>query len=1021
MILQKNLLTRNRFRNILNIEIINLPSIFTKWNVNLMKIKSKFTVNYFNKIYMKKFKLLLIGVLLTSSFSMFAQQTVKGVVKEKSSGESLPGVSVVIKGTSKGAQTDFDGKFTIDNVKTGNILVFRYLGFETQEITIENNFNISISLIDSAESLDEIVVVGYGSIKKEDLTGTTDLLTSKDFNKGPIVSAQSLISGKVAGVNVIAGSGAPGDGQTINIRGTGSLSLNSQPLYVIDGIPLDNGGVGGSRNPLNFINPNDIEAFVVLKDASSTAIYGSRAANGVILITTKKGKDNDFKFNVSSQTTFYSLRDKVDVLSGTQFRSLMNTIGTPAQFALLGDANTDWQEEIYTTAIGQDHNFSALGSVFGVPMRASLGYSEHEGILQGDNLERTTASVSLSPSFFDKHLKVELNVKGMYTENQFADRGAIGGAVSFDPTQPVFDTNSQYGGYFAWLDAGTGNQNNLAPTNPLALLNLIDDSAEIRRFVGNAKFDYNFHGFEELTATVNVGYDTSNSNGRKVTDASIPTSDATFNGSLTSYKQNSDNKVFDAYLTYQKSFNEAHNLTAVLGHAYQSFEYDNYSYDSEAEEDGNTFEFIDKSKNVLLSYFARTNYDYKGKYYLTATVRADASSKLNPDDRWGFFPSFAAAWSIHKEDFMADSFFNELKLRVGYGEIGNINGLGDYQFLTRYQGSTDTASYQFGNAFYQTFRPEPINKDLRWEVGKTLNLGIDFSFLDRRISGSVNAYIKQTNDLIASSIVDPFTNFGNRINANIGNMENRGVEFNINASPIKTDNFEWSINYNVSLNDNKITKLSVDQPQGGISTGVGNNVQVHREGETANSFLVFQQVYDASGKPLEGVFVDRNSDNIINDDDKYINEDPFGDILMGFNTNVNYKNWDLSVQTRASFGNYMYNDVTANRGVRVNAVNNNILSNLHADYYNSGFTVINDKTALSDHFVQDASFFKIDNIAIGYTLDTIKNTTFRFYGSLQNVLIVTDYQGLDPEINLGIDNNFYPRPRSLVLGLNINF
>ncbi|MBU3012225.1 SusC/RagA family TonB-linked outer membrane protein [Polaribacter vadi] len=970
---------------------------------------------------MKKFKLLLIGILLTSSFTMFAQQTINGVVKEKATGEPLPGVSILVKGTTKGTQTDFDGNFSLDKVKTGDTLVFQYLGYADQELIVGAVFNLTIELIESSEQLDEIVVVGYGSIKKEDLTGTTDLLTSDDFNKGPIVSAQSLISGKVAGVNVIAGSGAPGDGQTINIRGTGSLSLTSEPLYVIDGIPLDNGGVGGSRNPLNFINPNDIETFVVLKDASSTAIYGSRAANGVILITTKKGKDREFKFNISSQTTVYTLRDKVDVLSADQFSTLINDIGTPNQIALLGNANTDWQEEIYTTAIGQDHNFSALGNLYGVPMRASLGYSEHEGILKGDNLARTTASINLSPSFLDDHLKVDLNAKGMYTENEFANRDAIGGAITFDPTQAVFDSTSQYGGYFAWLDAGTGNQNNLAPTNPVALLDLVDDSAEIRRLVANAKIDYKIHGLEDLTATINVGFDTSNSHGRKVTSELIPTSDATFNGSLTSFIQKSDNKVFDAYLTYTKTFNEAHNLTVVGGHAYQSFEYDNYSFDSEAQEDGNTFEVVDKSKNVLLSYFSRANYDYKGKYYLTATLRADASSKLNPDDRWGIFPSFAAAWSIHKESFMEDSFFNELKLRVGYGEIGNINGLGDYQFLTRYQSSTDTANYQFGNAFYQTFRPEPINKDLRWEVGKTFNLGIDFAFLDRRISGSVNAYIKQTNDLIASSIVDPFTNFGNRINANIGNMENRGLEFNINATPIRTDDFEWSVNYNISLNDNEITQLSVDQPQGGISTGVGNNVQVHREGQAANSFLVFQQVYDTDGKPLEGVFVDRNNDNTINDDDKYINEDPFADVLMGFNTNINYKNWDLSIQTRASFGNYMYNDVAANRGVQINATNNNILSNLHSDYYNSGFTVISDKTALSDHFVQDASFFKIDNISLGYTLDKLKNTTFRFYGSLQNVLIITDYDGLDPEINLGIDNNFYPRPRSFVLGANINF
>ncbi|MBL7560187.1 TonB-dependent receptor [Olleya sp. YSTF-M6] len=965
------------------------------------------------------FKRLLLALLFIPTV-ILAQSTVTGKVTEQASALPIPTANVVIKNTTKGTTTDFDGQFTIEANK-GDVLVFSYVGYNTQEITYNGESTLNIKLVEDAALLDEIVVIGYGGVKKEDITGTTDLLTSEDFNKGPIVSAQSLISGKVAGVNVTSGSGAPGEGQSITIRGAGSLSLTTEPLYVIDGIPLDNGGVGGTRNPLNFINPNDIETFVVLKDASSTAIYGSRAANGVVLITTKKGKNKDFKFNVSSQTTVYSPIDDIDVMSASQFRTLINDIGSPEQIALLGNANTNWQDEIYRTAFGQDHNFSALGSAFGVPMRASLGYSEHDGILDGDNLKRTTGSLSLTPSLLDDHLKVALNARAMYTENTFSDRGAIGSAVSFDPTQSIFDTNSQYGGYFTWLDNGTGNQNSLAPTNPLALLNLKDDTAEVRRFVGNAKVDYKIHGFEALTATINVGYDTSNSHGRTVTSELIPTSDETFNGSKTSYNQNSYNKLFDAYLTYNKTLNDIHNLTVAGGYSYQSFEYDNFSNDSEAEEDGNQFEFIDKSKNVLLSYFGRANYNYDSKYYVTATLRADASSKLNPDDRWGIFPSVAAAWSIHQEDFMQDSFFNELKLRVGYGEVGNVNGLGDYQFLTRYNGSTDTANYQFGSGFFQTYRPEPINEDLRWEIGKTFNVGLDYAFFNRRVSGSINAYMKETNDLIASSLVDPFTNFGNRINANIGNMENKGLEFNLNVIPVKTDNFEWSVNYNISLNENEITKLNTDQPQGGISTGVGNTVQIHREGESANSFYVFEQVYDANGTPLEGVFVDRNGDNIINDEDKYVKEDPFGDVLMGFNTNINYKNWDFSLQSRASLGNYMYNDVEANRGVLANATNNNILTNIHTDYYNTGFTVLDANTAVSDHFVQEASFFKIDNITIGYTLDKVKNTTFRFYGSLQNVLTVTDYNGLDPEINLGIDNNFYPRPRSFVMGVNIDF
>lgn len=952
---------------------------------------------------------------------MLAQSNVTGTVTEKSTSLPLPGVNVIIKGTTNGAATDFDGNYQI-SANNGDILVFSYIGFVTQEITYTGQSQINVQLADDAAQLNEVVVTGYGSVRKEDLTGSADLIKAEDFNQGPIVSAQQLIQGKVAGVSVTSGSGAPGDGQNIVIRGLGSLSLTNSPLIVIDGVPIDNGGVGGSRNPLNLINPTDIESMVVLKDASATAIYGSRAANGVIMITTKKGKDRGFQFNVNSSFTSHTPVDKVDVLNSEQFTDLINSTGDANAIALLGGKRTDWQDVIYDSGNGSDHSISALGNAFGVPMRASLGYSDHQGILLTDNFKRTTASLNLSPKLFDDHLNVELNARGMYTENRFANRGAIGSAVVFDPTQPVYN-GSQYDGYFAWLDAGTGNQLNLAPTNPLALLNLNNDTAEVRRIIANGKFDYKIHGFEDLTATINVGIDKSNSHGRTITSELIPTSDASWNGSRNSYTQEATNKLFDAYLTYRKTLNDAHNINFVVGHSYQSFEYDNFSYNSEAEEDGNDFEFIDKSKNVLLSYFGRLNYDYQGKYLLTATLRADASSKLNPNDRWGYFPSVALAWNISKEDFMEDSAFNSLKLRVGYGEVGNVNGLGDYQFLTRYTGSQSTANYQFGTGFFQTYRPEPINEDLRWEIGRTLNLGLDYSLLDSRISGSINVYKKETQDLIASALVDPFTNFGNRIDANIGDMENKGIEFALNVIPVQTDDLEWSIGYNIAFNDNEVTSLPFDQAVGGISGGVGNNIQVHTEGEAPYSFLVYQQVYDANGRPIEGVFVDRNGDDIINDDDRYIKEDPYADIIMGLNTNLSYKNWDLAVVTRANFGNYAYNNVASANGYLMAATNNGILSNIHSDYYRTGFENITENNLLSDHYIQEASFFKIDNITLGYTWrDAFKEGgNIRFYGSVQNVATFTDYDGLDPEITGGIDNNFYPRPRSAVFGVNIDF
>jgi len=966
-------------------------------------------------------KSLLVLMLLVPSLAL-AQSTTSGTVSELENGFPLPGVNVIIKGSSTGTTTDFDGKYQL-TVNNGDVLVFSYVGYTSQEVIFAGQTVLDIQLSEDASALDEIVLIGYGSVKKEDLTGAVDLITAKDFNQGPIVSAQQLISGKIAGVSVTSGSGAPGDGQTIRIRGNGSLGLSSNPLIVLDGIPLNDGGVGGSRNPLNLINPNDIESMVVLKDASATAIYGSRGANGVIIITSKKGNEGDFKFNVNTSTTVHTAIDQVDVLSTEEFVGVINSTGDTAYTDLLGTSDTNWQDEIYKDAIGKDFSFSALGSAFGVPMRASLGYTDHDGILRTDNFKRTTGSLNFSPSFLKDQLKVEVNLRGSVANNTFADRNAIGNAVSFDPTQSPYDANSQYGGYFAWIDAGTGNQSNLAQTNPLALLNLRDDTSQVDRFIANIKVDYDLPFVEGLKATFNVGHDSSKSDGVTLVSDLIPTSDTTFNGSKNTYNQEAINQLMDVYLTYNTTFNDAHNLTAVAGHSYQAFEFDNTSYDSEAEEDGNDFEFIDRSKNVLLSYFTRLNYDYQGKYLLTATLRADASSKLNPDDRWGYFPSLAVAWNLHNEGFMSDSFFDELKLRAGYGEVGNVNGLGDYRFLTQYVGSQSTANYQFGSSFYQTYRPEPINTELRWEVGRTTNIGLDYAILDGKLRGSVNAYMKETKNLIASSSVDPFTNFGNRIDANIGDMENKGIELSFDYTPIQNENFEWSINYNVAFNDNKVTRLPFDQAVGGISGGVGNNIQTHTEGQTPYSYLVYQQVYDTTGTAIEGVYVDRNGDDIINDDDRYIKESPFADVVMGFNTNLKYKNWDLAVISRANFGNYAYNNVASNAVLSQASGNGGgFLRNVHSDYLNTGFMDYTETSLLSDYYVQEASFFKIDNITLGYNLgEAFEGSNFRVYASAQNVLTVTDYEGLDPEIYGGIDNNFYPRPRSFVLGVNIDF
>ncbi|SIT02045.1 iron complex outermembrane recepter protein [Zobellia uliginosa] len=968
---------------------------------------------------MKIFQKIWLLVFLVPT-AIFAQQKVSGTVTDAASGTPIMGANVIVKGSTIGTTTDFDGNYQIE-VENGAILQFSYLGFESVEMTV-NGSSLNVVMSEDAQQLEEVVVIGYGTVKKKDATGAVDMVSSEDFNQGPVLSAQQLIQGKVAGVSITSGGGAPGEGQNIVIRGQGSLSLTSDPLYVVDGIPLDNEGVGGSRNPLNFINPNDIESMTILKDASSTAIYGARAANGVVMITTKKGKGKEFRFNYSGSTTYYDPTDYVDVLDADRYRNLVNQIGDQAAIDRLGNSNTDWQDEIYTQAVGFNHNFSTTGNIGGfIPVRASLGYTDQNGILKGDNFSRTTGAVNFRPNLLDGHLKIELNGRGMYTENSFANRDAIGASVDFDPTQSVYDVNSPFANYYTWLNAD-GVQDNLAPTNPVALVNLKEDTAEVRRFIGNAKVDYRFHFFPDLIATVNVGLDKSNSHGRTIVSELMPSSQLDWNGSLSNYTNESTNKLFDAYATYMKEFGKS-NLTAVAGYSYQSFENDNFKYDSEAEEDGNDFEFIDKWKSVLLSYFGRVNYNFDDKYLLTATLRADASSKLNPDDRWGYFPSFAFAWNMNNESFLKDSnTIDNLKLRLGYGEIGNVNGLSDYNFLTRYNGSQSTANYQLGTGFYQTYRPEAFNGDLKWEVGKTFNAGVDFGLLNSRISGALNVYYKNTEDLISKVTVDPFTNFSNTIDKNIGDMVNKGVEVELNLVPVATEDLHWSIGYNISFNDNEITNLPDQVEVGDINGGTGNKIQLHKEGYAPYSYWVYKQVYDQQGRPIEGAYVDRNGDNKINNEDRYLYQDPYADIIMGLNTNLNYKNWDLAIVTRANLGNYAYNNMASSKSYEVRATENNILTNLHSDYFNTGFKSITESNLASDYYIQDASFFKVDNITLGYTLPEFAgNTSLRVYGSVQNLLTLTDYDGLDPEIKGGIDNNFYPRPQSFVFGVNLDF
>ena len=968
-------------------------------------------------------QLLFVILLLCVAFGYAQQITVKGTVKD-GSGQPLMGASVLVKGTSHGTAADFNGNFEL-KVDKGVTLVVSSVGYKSREVAAKAG-TMNIVLQEDTQQLEDVVVIGYGAIKKKDLTGSVNLVTDKDFNKAPAVNADQLIQGKIAGVQMTSASGAPGEGQTIRIRGNGSLSLTSNPLIVIDGVPMNDGGVGGSRSIFNSINPEDIESMTVLKDASSTAIFGSRAANGVIMITTKKGKANqDLKISFNTSIAIQDVNDYVDVMNADQFRQTVKGLNNSAAEALLGNADTNWQKEIYQTAPMSNSTLILSGAYKTLPYRVSVGHSYADGILRTDNFKRTNAKISLNPTFFDKSLKLELNANGTYMQNRFADKGAIGAAVEYDPTQSVFGGLAKYGGYHAWVNPNNGSRYDLAPNNPMAMLKFLDDSSKVYRFIGNAKVDYTLPFFKDITASVNVGIDYSKGEGDKITDRRMPTSTPDFDGAKTTYTNKATNKLFDAYINYMKDIKETHNIGLMIGHSYQSFEFDDNSTDySYFTNPGDNKEVpnINKSRNVLMSFFGRANYSYKNRYLLTATLRADASSKLNPDDRWGYFPSVALAWNVSNENFLKDNkTLNELKLRFGYGEVGNVNGLGDYLFLTNYTRSQDGASYQLGDSFYQTYRPGVTNKNLRWEVGNTLNAGIDFGFLDNLITGTLDVYRKQTKDLIAETTIDPFTNFKNRVNANVGDMENKGIELGLTVTPIRNieKNIRWSFNYNIAYNENKITRMPDDQPTGGISGGTGNRVQLHREGETPYSFFVYQQVYDAQGKPIENAFVDRNGNGKIDEGDRYLYKSPFAPVTMGFGTDLNYKNWDLNITTRANIGNYVYNntqsrldqfgEITANSG---------FLRNIKA---NSNFQRHNDQSWLSDYYLENASFFKLDNITLGYTFPHTDKMYIRLYGTVQNVLTITKYSGLDPEVYGGIDNNFYPRPQTYLLGLNVNF
>ena len=990
-------------------------------------------------MYCKKLlNAIIFPCLLFLSIAGYSQEKViTGKVTDSKDGSAMQGVTVAAKGSKTGTQTKADGTYQLSVNSSTSVLVFSFVGYDQQEVSIKGS-SVDIKLVNTTATLGEVVVTGYGTTRKKDLTGSIATVTSKDFQKGSITTPEQLIAGKVAGVSIISNGGQPGSGSTIRIRGGSSLSASNDPLIVIDGVPLDNGSISGGNNPLSFINANDIESFTILKDASAAAIYGTRASNGVIIITTKKGKAGALKVNFSSVNSASTVTKTVDVLNAGQIREIVNDKGTAGQKAQLGTANTDWQSEIYQTALATDNNLSLSGGLKGIPYRVSLGYLNQEGILKTDHLEKTSAAIVVNPVLFDKHLKIDINLKGSIQKYRFANQGAIGTAVSFDPTQPVFSGSKRFGGYFEWLNAnGTPNTN--APRNPLNLLYDRNDNSDSKRSIGNIQFDYKFHFLPELRANLNLGYDVSKGTGTIFVSDSSSIEYAT-KGQNNHYKQTKQNTLLEFYLNYVKDISSIKSrIDVTAGYAYNNYLTTNYNYPSFTARGDTvansqpTYPF-DKPENTLLSYFGRLIYTFKDKYLLTATVRRDGSSRFGPDNRWGFFPSVALAWKIKEESFLKDNrVVSDLKLRLGYGVTGQQDGIGNYDYVSYYSLSSATARYQFGNTYYQMFRPGGFYADRKWEETATYNAAVDYGFADNRITGSIDFYLKKTKDLLNNIPVPAGTNFAAFIVANVGSMENKGVEFSINVQPVRNKQVTWDLGFNVTYNENTITNLTVvpDNPfyLGFPATNIAGAqgfAFLNAVGSSKSTFYLIHQVYDKSGKPIEGLLEDLNRDGIINENDKYKGKRADPNVFGGLSTNVSYNNWNAGFVVRASFNNYVYNNRYSNSGRLNQIIGNTVIGNASVNYLETGFTgtaINNDWQLLSDYYLQNASFLKMDNAYISYDFGRIlkDKASLRLNFNVQNVFVITEYKGLDPEISNGVDNNLYPRPRIFSLGINLDF
>lgn len=980
-----------------------------------------------------KRSLLLVALFVIGCLQLMAQtRTIKGEVTDAQNGEALIGATVMVEGEKGGTVTDFDGNFSLQVSSSAKKIKVSYIGYIDKVLSISDNMKVKLE--SDSKALADVVVIGYGTARKSDLTGSVATVKSKDFNKGLVSSPEQLINGKVSGVQIMSNSGSASAGSTIRVRGGASLNASNDPLIVLDGVPLEQGGISGnSSNFLSMINPSDIESMTVLKDASSTAIYGSRASNGVIIITTKKGQQGAVKVNFNTTNSLQTRAQMVDMLSRDEFVNVINQFGDANQKSLLGTANTDWNDEVYRTAFGTDNNLSVSGSIDKwLPFRVSVGYYNQSGLVRKDNVERWTGNVVLTPSFFQDHLKLTINAKGTLNNNSFNNGGAVWAAATFNPTIPVYSGNDKYGGYNEALDAD-GYPVNAGVRNPRGLVDLYDSKSKVSRFIGSMDVDYKVHFLPDLKLHATVGADYAKGDGTVYVPAYAAQSynkDESLGGSDYKYgPQKNENRLLTLYANYAKYFEDIKsNVDLTAGYDYQYWKSTTPLYYTKSAA-GTNLSTVKASdyRHVMLSYYGRINYSFDGKYLLTATVRRDASSRFSKDTRWGTFPSVALGWTLTEEPWLKNQkVLSNLKLRASYGVTGQQEGIGNYNYLPVYTYSVTGAEAFINGQYINTYRPEAYVSDLKWETTTSWNFGLDFGFLNGRIGGAIDFYTRKTKDLLASVPTAAGTNFSKTILTNVGNVDSKGIEVSLNATPIQTKDWEWNLSYNFTWQNMKVKNLSLIKGGSQTNVKVGPSIdayqfQVLSEGYEPYMFYVYHQLYDSkTGKPIEGAYADLNNDGEINESDLYRYHSPAPKYIMGLSTSLRYKQLTLGMSFRANIDNYVYNGMGMSTGAfETVSYNNSQLNNLNTSFLKTGFKT---RQYLSDYYVENASFLKLDNLSLSYNVGKInKWASLTVSAMVQNVFTITGYSGTDPEVPNGMDNSFYPRPRTYSVSLGLQF